>query len=210
MKARLEDRLRSLDTPLSYLQVARLVKLDELLEEWSKAVDLSGFGDVEERFQRYLAEPLDALRWLPSHTGAALDIGSGGGSPALPLAVARPDDHWTLLEPNRRRAVFLEEALSILGLEGSRVVRRRWESFIPEVPFLTITTRGVAMPVSSLPTMADWLDPAGRLLFFTGQERSEELVRWGADIPGLDLKARVALAPQLKAWLVVFEKHEAS
>ena len=206
MPNRLEDRLRRPDIPLSSAQVMQLVKLDDLVDEWSKAVDLSGFRDGDERFPRYVAEPLDALRWLPDRTGAALDIGSGGGSPALPLAVARPANHWTLLEPNRRRAVFLEEALSILALEGSRVVRRRWEDFVPDVPFLTITSRGVALPESCLSKMADWLEPAGRLLLFTGQERSEELVRWGASISLLKLEAQTALAPQLKAWLVVFEK----
>ena len=205
MEDRLEDRLRGLDIPLGSAQVGQLVKLDDLLDEWSEAVDLSGFRDGEERFHRYLAEPLDALRWLPAGNGAALDIGSGGGSPALPLAVARPGDQWTLLEPNGRRAVFLEEALSILGLEGSQVVRRRWEDFVPDGPFLTITSRGVALPASSLSTLAHWLAPAGRLLLFTGQERSEELVRWGADIPTLHLKAQIALGPQLKAWLVVFD-----
>ncbi len=208
MEDRLEDRLRGLDIPLSNAQVGQLVKLDHLLAEWSKGVDLSGFRDDEERFHRYLAEPLDAHRWLPDRTGAALDIGSGGGSPALPLAVARPGDHWTLLEPNRRRAVFLEEALSSLGLEGSRVVRMRWEDFVPDVPFLTITSRGVALPAGSLQTMADWLEPAGRLLLFTGQKRGEELVQWGAHIPRLHLKAQITLAPELKAWLVVFERRE--
>jgi 16S rRNA (guanine527-N7)-methyltransferase len=205
-----EDRLRGLDIPLGKAQIGQLAKLDDLLEEWGKAVDLAGFRDREERFHRYLAEPLDAYRWLPDRAGPALDIGSGGGSPALPLAVARPGDHWTLLEPNRRRAVFLEEALSILGLKGSRVVRRRWEDFVPDVSFLTITSRGVALPASSLPTFADWLEPAGRLLLFTGQERSEELVQWGVDIPRLSLKAQIALAPQFKAWLVVFERRETS
>ncbi len=208
MEDRLEDRLRGLDVPLSNAQVGQLVKLDHLLAEWSKGVDLSGFRDDEERFHRYLAEPLDAHRWLPDRTGAALDIGSGGGSPALPLAVARPGDHWTLLEPNRRRAVFLEEALWGLGLEGSRVVRMRWEDFVPDAPFLTITSRGVALPAGSLQTMAEWLEPAGRLLLVTGQKRGEELVQGGARIPRLHLKAQIALAPELKAWLVVFERRE--
>ena len=204
----MEDRLRELDIPLSDAQIAQLGELDDLLEEWGGAVDLSGFRDREERFHRNLAEPLDALPWLPTRTGAALDIGSGGGSPALPLAVARPGHQWTLLEPNRRRAVFLEEAFATLGLESASVVRRRWEDFVPDHPdrhFLTITTRGLAVTVSFLSTVANWLEPAGRLLLFTGEERSGELVRWGADIPVLELKAQVALAPRLKAWLVVFE-----
>jgi 16S rRNA (guanine527-N7)-methyltransferase len=177
-----------------------------MLTEWNVAVDLSGFRDEAERFDRYLAEPPDASRWLASRPGAALDVGSGGGSPALPLAVARPGHRWTLLEPNRRRAVFLEEALLALGLEQARVVRARWEDFVPEAPLLAVTSRGVALTPDSLPKMADWLEPGGRLLLFTGRGRSEELLEGGVGGGGLHLKARVALAPRLKAWLVVFEK----
>jgi len=86
---RLEDRLRGLDIPLSNAQVGQLVKLDHLLAERSKGVDLSGFRDDEERFHRYLAEPLDAHRWLPDRTGAALDrLDHGRIDPTVELPFA--------------------------------------------------------------------------------------------------------------------------
>jgi len=203
----LENRLRAFSArqgvSLTTRQIGQLVRLDQMIGGWDRALGVSGFRDADERFQRYLAEPLDASRWFPGREGAVLDIGTGGGSPALPLAIVRPGNRWTLLEPNRRRAVFLEEALAGLGLSGSRVIRSRWEDFALQEPFVVITSRGVALKERLLQKMAHWLEPEGRLLLFTGLKRSEELFdREGS----LRRAARVALAPGLKAWLVVLEK----
>ena len=127
---RLEDRLRVFaerhGISLTPDQRRRLEQLDRLVGEWNRALDLSGFRDADERVNRYFLEPLYASRWLPersSRSGVALDVGSGGGSPVLPLALVRLGLRFTLLEPNRRRAVFLEEALIQLGLVGARVER---------------------------------------------------------------------------------------
>jgi 16S rRNA (guanine527-N7)-methyltransferase len=174
-----------------------------LVTEWSRALALSGFRDAEERIARYFLEPLDALRWIPDRTGEALDVGAGGGSPSLPLAVATPGLRWTLLEPNRRRGVFLEEALALLRLPGARVERARLEAFFPEKPFVVITSRGVSLDEASLGRLASWLAPGGRLLLFTGRARSQSLLAWRGS---LEEKARVALAPGFKGWLLVLER----
>ena len=205
---RLDDRLRVFaerqGIPLTPEQRRRLEQLDRLVGEWNRALDLSGFRDADERVNRYFLEPLDASRWLPAgSSGAALDVGSGGGSPVLPLALVRPGLRFTLLEPNRRRAVFLEEALTQLGLVGARVERARLSDFVPEGRFAVITSRGVSLDGESLEQMARWLEPGGRLLLFTGRARSEVLCGWRGV---LREKARVALAPDLKGWLLVLEK----
>ncbi|MGH9459839.1 MAG: 16S rRNA (guanine(527)-N(7))-methyltransferase RsmG, partial [Vicinamibacteria bacterium] len=191
--------------PLTPGQASRLERLDRWFTDWSRVLGLSGFRDAEERISRYFLEPLDAHRWIPDRAGEALDVGAGGGSPALPLAVVTPGLRWTLLEPNRRRAVFLEEALVQLGLPGARVQRVRLEAFLPEKPFVVITSRGVSLDEASLGRMASWLEPGGRLLLFTGRARSEALLAWRGSLREL---ARVALAPGFKGWLLVLERLE--
>ncbi len=204
---RLEDRLRVFaerhGVPLTPEQGHRLEQLDRLVGEWNRVLDLSGFRDADERVNRYFLEPLDASRWLPERSGAALDVGAGGGSPGLSLALVQPGLRFTLLEPNRRRAVFLEEALTQLGFVGARVERARLSDFVPEGRFAVITSRGVSLDEESLERMARWLVPGGRLLLFTGRARSEVLLGWRGV---LREKARVALAPDLKGWLLVLEK----
>ena len=203
----LDDRLRVFaehhGIPLTPEQRRRLEQLDRLVGEWNRALDLSGFRDAEERVNRYFLEPLDASRWLPARSASALDVGAGGGSPGLPLALVQPGLRSTLLEPNRRRAVFLEEALTELGLVGARVVRARLSDFVPEGRFDVVTSRGVSLDQESLERMARWLEPGGRLLLFTGRARSEVLLGWRGV---LREKARVALAPDLRGWLLVLEK----
>jgi 16S rRNA (guanine527-N7)-methyltransferase len=207
MNEALEKRLRAFAEGrgvfLTAAQIEQLVGLDGMVAGWKRAVDLSGFRDADERFRRYLGEPLDAGRWVPEKLEAALDIGSGGGSPALPLAIARPAVRWTLLEPNGRRAVFLEQAVRELAIGTARVVRSRWQDFVPERLFGLITSRGLALSEASVKRIALWMEPGGRLLLFTGQQRGRELVGYQGSLQCL---ARVRLAPGFKAWLVVFEK----
>lgn len=187
---------------LTQEQAGRLERLDHLATEWNRVVDLSGFRSAEERVNRYFLEPVDAARWLPRGGGEALDVGTGGGSPALPLAVLDTSKRWTLLEPNARRAVFLDEAARSLSLDGVRVERARLEEFAPSSRFVAITCRGVALDRGSVERMAGWLEPGGRLLLFSGEARSEILRGWRGR---LRERARVALAPSFTAWLVVLE-----
>jgi len=203
LASRLRRFCKDRGIPLSAEQCARLEELDRLLTEWNRVLDLSGFRDPEERVNRYFLEPLDASGWIPAGEGEILDVGSGGGSPALPLAVVHPEKRWTFLEPHGRRAVFLEEASRRLGLVGARVARARWEEFTPERKFVTVTSRGVSLDEAAVQKMAGWLQPGGRLLLFTGRARSEALA---VGKGSLRERARQALAPGLSGWLLVLEE----
>jgi 16S rRNA (guanine527-N7)-methyltransferase len=183
---------------LSPAQIQKLVRLEELLGRWGKAVGLTAYRSNTERFARYFAEPLHASLWAPP-VGPAWDLGSGGGTPALPLAVAHPGLQFTLVEPNRRKGVFLEEALRELELSGSRVVRARLEDIGPREPLLLLTSRGLAAARGQLARWGKWLAPGGRMLFFTGREKAGKVLLPAA----FELTERVALAPDEKTTLLV-------
>lgn len=171
--ARLEKALGAGACRLPETALEKLEALDALLSRWGKAVDLVGFKSRDERDRRYFAEALAALPWLPDE-GRALDIGSGGGSPALPLAVARRTLVWTLVEGNERKAVFLDEAVRALALDNASVVRARYESVSPETPIDVVTLRGVAVTEGVLEKIACELRPGGRLLWFSSEARLSE------------------------------------
>lgn len=145
-----------------------LESLDALLSRWSKAVDLTGFKTEDEYLRRYFCEALAALAWLPER-GRALDIGTGGGSPALPLALARRSVAWTLVEANERKAMFLDETVRALGLRGASVVAERYENVSVETPFDAVTLRGVAVGGGVLGKIAADLGPGGRFLWFSSK-----------------------------------------
>ena len=122
--------------------------------------------------RRYFAEPLAALRWAPER-GLAIDIGSGGGSPALPMAIARPRLEWVLVEANGRKAFFLEEAVRALGLERVRIYRGRYEAMTSPKSFNLVTCRAVKLEPKTQRSILSSLSTEGRFLWFGAQKRLE-------------------------------------
>jgi 16S rRNA (guanine527-N7)-methyltransferase len=157
----------------------KLESLEELLVQWSSKLDLVGFVTEEERRRRYFAEPLAAVKWLPVE-GRAIDIGSGGGSPGLPFAMATPAVRWTLLEPRLRRRLFLEEAVTRLALENVRLSAERFEG---GSELAAISCRGVRLDGRELRLVIQALSPGGRFLWLGGEERLRKAAT-GLAFPG--------------------------
>lgn len=157
--------------------LGRLWRLDALLREWSDRLGLTSFADEDERLSRYFAEALAAGPYLPS-TGEVMDIGSGGGSPALPLAVLSPQLRWTLFESRRKKAWFLEEAARALGLDNVSVEARRFEGTALG-PWTAITCRGVRLGARRMRDVARRVRPGGRFLWFSAERRLAEAVQGG-------------------------------
>ena len=122
------EALSGVEPPVSPAVRKQLARLFEMLRAW-KGAGITGFRSPEDIARYYFREALLLGRLLPAR-GPFLDIGSGGGTPALPLAIAGPE-HWILLEPRRSSAAFLEMATDQLGLDARvRVVRQRLKEFL--------------------------------------------------------------------------------
>lgn len=106
------------------------------------------------------------------------DIGSGAGLPGIPLALARPDVHVTLIEPLLRRAEFLKEAVEELGIDVA-VIRGRAEdpAVRAEAGELDVVT---SRAVAALDKLAKWSLPLlridGRMLAMKGDRANDEIV----------------------------------
>jgi 16S rRNA (guanine527-N7)-methyltransferase len=176
--ARALEELPGLSIPPAAIDA--MAALDAMLVRWSAKLDLVGFGSAEDRVRRYFAEPLAASPWFGTpgpKGGEALDIGSGGGSPALPLALLSSSVRWTLLESRRRKALFLEEAARLLGLENVSVRAERFVRCSRRGAFARVTTRGVRLSASGLEEVTNCLRPGGRLLWFSSESRLREAAR---------------------------------
>lgn len=86
--------------------------------------------DRESAWSRHIVDSLTLLAPLASFekVETAIDIGSGGGLPAIPLAIARPDIGWTLLDATGKKARFLEAVAARLGLRNVAVIQERAEA----------------------------------------------------------------------------------
>ncbi len=112
---------------------ARFDDLFRLLQAW-RGRGITGFSTPEALAEGYFVESLALGPYLPA-TGRRLDVGSGAGTPALPLAIVEDETGgagpWTLLEPRRQAAGFLGVAVETLGLENRvKVERRRLNDYL--------------------------------------------------------------------------------
>lgn len=145
-----------IDLPLD--AQAKLLAYLELLAKWNHAYNLTAVRDTVEMVARHL---LDSLAVLPFLHGMTLaDLGSGAGLPGIPLAIARPDIHVTLVESNGKKARFLCEAVRSLPLANVTVAQARVQDV--SGTFATVTARAFA-------SLADMLAWGGHLLADDGR-----------------------------------------
>jgi 16S rRNA (guanine527-N7)-methyltransferase len=139
----------------------------DLLLEWNHSVNLTGARTMEEVLAQIVAgDPLLAISW--TGIGRVIDIGSGGGLPAIPLALAMPAVRFTLLEANSRKCVFLEQVASTLRLANVAVVAGRAEELghQPELreQFDRAISRAAAPPAVLLELALPFVKPGGDLV----------------------------------------------
>ena len=120
--------------PLSAGQVAALEAHLALLEHWNRTINLTSIKLQSEAIQKHLGESLFLSAHLPFGPLRICDIGSGGGFPGIPVAIARPDCAVTLVESDVRKGVFLRETSR--KLLGVKVVTQRFESITGEFDWL--------------------------------------------------------------------------
>ena len=91
IRSRLLRRASKENIPLSTALAERLIAFLDLLLRWNLKINLTSFENPDEAIDRLLLEPLVASRHLRPASGRLIDLGSGGGSPAIPLALSLPD-----------------------------------------------------------------------------------------------------------------------
>jgi 16S rRNA (guanine527-N7)-methyltransferase len=139
----------------------------ELLLDWNRSVNLSGARTSEEVLAQVSAG--DALLAIPwTGIGRVIDIGSGGGLPAVPLALAMPHVQFTLLEANTRKCAFLEHVAATLNLTNVAVAAGRAEELghrpALREQFDRAISRAAATPAVLLELALPFVRPGGDLV----------------------------------------------
>jgi 16S rRNA (guanine527-N7)-methyltransferase len=141
----------------------------------------------------------DALRALPvlrAHAGDVVDVGSGGGSPGIPLALELPDRAFTLVEAERRKAEFLRthapaNAAVVWGRAEEQLVDR----------YGVVLAKALAQPATAVEWVLPLVELGGIAIFWLGQSADLEAVaRVAAQVGGGE--------PELRDGLVVVPKLE--
>ncbi|MGH8182364.1 MAG: 16S rRNA (guanine(527)-N(7))-methyltransferase RsmG [Rhodanobacteraceae bacterium] len=167
----LADGLAAMQLALPADAQAKLLAYIDLLTRWNHSYNLTAVRDPEDMVSRHLLDSLAALPFL--HGATLADLGSGAGLPGIPLAIARPDLHVTLIESNGKKARFLREAARSLPLPNVAVQQARVQDVTGT--FDTISARAFA----SLADMLAWggrlQAPDGRWLALKGHADAAEI-----------------------------------
>src|SRR5688500_18999205 len=161
----------------------------------------------DEAVDRLLIEPLIAARHVAPEATSMIDIGSGGGSPAIPLALATPRLQMRMVESKTRKAVFLREALRELDLARAQVETSRFEELLarPELHegLDLLTIRAVRVEPRTLMSLQAFLKPGGQMFLFRGPSGTD---LGGTVAPPLGWLATYPLVESLRSKLVVLRK----
>lgn len=191
----LERGIEDLELDLSALQQQQLLEYLSLLNKWNEAINLTAIRDPR---QMVALQLLDSLAVLPFIRKAPLlDVGSGGGLPGIPIAIAQPQLDVTLLDSNGKKTRFLTQAKLTLKLDNVRVAQSRIEAWRPSPPPLSITCRALG----SLQQIISWsehlLTPKSEIIAMKGQRPAKELDEIGE--MGLEVKVRPVAVPGVNA-----------
>jgi 16S rRNA (guanine527-N7)-methyltransferase len=158
-----------------------------LLVQWNAAQNLVS-RETLELWQRHVVDSVQLVRFLGPQDSVVADIGSGGGLPAIPLAIAlkgRTGLTYRLIEANTKKVAFLKAARRALGLDFVEVVRGRAEQAEP-IAADVVTARAVASLVDLLLYVSGVIAPSGRALLHKGREHVDEIAlartKWRFDV----------------------------
>ena len=203
------ERVAESGTSVSAEALDRIGTYFDLLRRWNGTVNLTGFdlaAPTSAALDRLLVEPvvaagLAAARGWTSPASHLIDIGSGGGSPALPFALAAAVRSVTLVESRVRKGVFLREALRAVALDGQVLVERLDSATVLDAgrQFDVLTIRAVRVEGELLGQLVRLVTAGGHLLFF----RTEGTVDPFAAFPGIQNLETFSLVAESPSQLAV-------
>ncbi len=177
--AELRKGLDAMELTLSLAQQQQLLTYLEILTKWNKVFNLTAVRDRTHMVTRQL---LDSLAILPLIQGErVLDVGSGGGLPGFPLAIADPDRHYYLLDSNGKKTRFLTQAKMEMHLPNVFVAQARIEEYVPSHRFDTIVSRAFSSVSDFVGNSRQVLRPGGQWLAMKGKPERREFKGLGSE-----------------------------
>ncbi len=155
---------------------ARIDVYKRELLAWNAKINLIG-PEAKANIDDHIAEALQAAEMLRP-AGEVLDFGSGGGLPAIPMAIVSPEARFHLVESDQKKWAFLKHVVRECQL-NSVVYGDRLGRVLPRIPselrLSLVTSRAVGKPEEWLPSLAPFMEAGGRVALFQGISDSLEI-----------------------------------
>ena len=193
-KARLDAGGNEFGIDLDQSQLELLCRYAHMLRERNQHVNLTAVDSPEGILTLHVLDSLSIVK----HLGDArriIDVGTGGGFPGIPLAIACPEKSFTLIDGTQKKIRFVSEAIELLDIRNARALAARAESYTGEKAFDVVVVRAVGTLAEILRNTLGLLATKGRILAMKGRRPDDEVRElpggWRADIvelrvPGLD------------------------
>jgi len=143
------------------------------LANWNKRLNLTALSvdpPTDEAIDRLLVEPTAALQVIDAGDSSLIDLGSGGGSPAIPMKIGAPQLKLVMVEAKARKSAFLRDAIRQLGLAGAQVENARFEQLLTRSELHEasdiVSVRAVRPDRQLWNPVLAFLKPGGRVFWF--------------------------------------------
>ena len=170
----LRDGLEILDLQVTESVIQKLDKYANLVHKWNRVYNLTAVRSLDGILTRHILDSLTIAKYVENNT-RVIDIGSGAGFPGIPLAIVRDDIVVALAECNGRKAAFLRQVISDLGLKNVGVVNERVEDFTPKKPFDIVVSRAFSSLINLIEVSKPIIEKSGYVLAMKGMYPSAEL-----------------------------------
>ena len=174
LQTELAAGLTTLDLSISDAAQTQLLRFIALMAKWNAVYNLTAIRDESRMLTHHLLDALSIARFIPKDS-TLIDIGSGGGVPGIPLAIARPDLNVLSVEPNSKKASFQQQVRIDLGLDNFDVQAARAEAVeLPENRDF-IVSRAFGDLADFIKVAGHLLKPDGQMLAMKGVYPDEEV-----------------------------------
>ena len=189
MEKNREELIQGLETlgiKAGEVEISKLISFSELLLKWNKVYNLTAIREEGDVVRKHL---LDSLTLLPyfklygSEVGSrTLDVGCGGGLPAIPLSIFLKDLDFNLIDTVNKKIAFVRQAVILLKLQNVHAFNERVENFHPTKPFNLISCRAFSSLASFVTLTEHLIDENGRLLAMKGKYPTEEITQLPSNV----------------------------
>ncbi len=204
----ISEEARVLNLNLSECQSEKLATFGKLLIKWNRVYNLTSITSEEDVLRLHI---LDSLSFVAAIKGKqlqnVLDVGSGGGLPAIPFAILRPETKVTMIDAVQKKTVFLQQVILQLGLKNANAIHIRIEDFNEE-NFDAVTCRAFASIGKTISLTKRFLNSDGRWLLMKGKVPKEEISELSEDVKISEIRKLCVPGTDLERCLIEIEQYK--
>ncbi|MEC4003125.1 16S rRNA (guanine(527)-N(7))-methyltransferase RsmG [Flavobacterium sp. SUN052] len=161
-------------------QITQFRNLQSLYEDWNSKINVISRKDIDELYTRHILHSLGIAKILAFKSGAKImDVGTGGGFPAIPLAILFPESNFYAIDIIAKKIRVVNEVIKALGLKNIKAEQKRAELVTHDFDFI------VSRAVTNMPDFVSWIkdkiksksnhELQNGILYLKGGDLSEEL-----------------------------------